>query len=679
MTRIMTQPTLASQRRQGFALAELSDLIRKAKAVALAVRGKGLRCACWLIGLTLIGLPLRSALAEIDRNLYMPVDEIQPGMKGFGRTVVSGTAIDTFEVEIISVMRNAFYAKKDVILARLSGLNLEHSGVVAGMSGSPCYIKDKNGKPRMIGAVAYGWMFSKDPICGIQPIEQMFNVAANRRPDRVTTEGPMPAAASANRAGGTSVPLTQWIRHAIGEPIDPAWRFSVLAEPDETSPTESQPLSQPSDTTMLAPLGIPVMVSGLAPEVMDLSRRWFDRHQLIPVAAGGATHAARAQAGDVQLEPGSAICVPLITGDLAMEGLGTCTPVIGDEVLGFGHSMFGQGRIDLPMATGFVHTVLPSIARSTKMGGALKTVGTLYGDESSAIFGLIGQSPKMVPLDVVVNDHRGQQSYHYEVVQEENITPSLLATALLQSLFSDNEPPREHSVRYTIEVTFDQLGTFRTENFTSQGGLGPVALDLIDPVSTLMNPPLAQRAKVASARIEVTIEEGARAATINQVTIPKTVYKPGETIRARVRWFHERRAPTYTTEHYSLTLPDDLPDGDYKLTLGSAKTHVKALKKERPYLFRVETLGEALEALNLLGTLADDRLYMRLTLPTGGMTYKRTEMPELPSFRKKILIDSKLSSDLGVFTDALVVQHKTDSTVSGSQTLAIKVSRRADQ
>ena len=81
----------------------------------------------------------------------MGVDQIRPGMRGFGKTVFQGTKIDTFSVEIVDVMRNVFGPKEDLILARLSGgpLPLEKTGVIEGMSGSPVYVDGK-----MIGAVS---------------------------------------------------------------------------------------------------------------------------------------------------------------------------------------------------------------------------------------------------------------------------------------------------------------------------------------------------------------------------------------------------------------------------------------------------------------------------------------------------------------------------------------------
>ncbi|MBI4530502.1 MAG: hypothetical protein HY709_03180, partial [Candidatus Latescibacteria bacterium] len=102
----------------------------------------------------------------------MPVDQIRPGMIGVGKTVFKGTEISEFTAEILGVLRNSLGPKRDLILARLSGgpLEITHN-VIAGMSGSPVYIDGK-----MIGAVAYGWSFAKEPICGITPIGDMIGV-----------------------------------------------------------------------------------------------------------------------------------------------------------------------------------------------------------------------------------------------------------------------------------------------------------------------------------------------------------------------------------------------------------------------------------------------------------------------------------------------------------------------
>src|SRR5207302_1939435 len=89
------------------------------------------------------------------------------GMRGTGRTVIKGTKIDSFGAEVLGVLRNTSPGR-DMILCRLSGLDLEKTGVIAGMSGSPIYV---NGK--LLGAVAYAWSFGKEPIAGVTPFSQM--------------------------------------------------------------------------------------------------------------------------------------------------------------------------------------------------------------------------------------------------------------------------------------------------------------------------------------------------------------------------------------------------------------------------------------------------------------------------------------------------------------------------
>src|SRR5579864_1961416 len=68
------------------------------------------------------------------------VDEVRPGMKGFGLTVMKGTHVDTFQAEVIGVLKNTSPGR-DMVLCRLTGLDLEKTGIIAGMSGSPVYLQ----------------------------------------------------------------------------------------------------------------------------------------------------------------------------------------------------------------------------------------------------------------------------------------------------------------------------------------------------------------------------------------------------------------------------------------------------------------------------------------------------------------------------------------------------------
>src|SRR3954447_9505103 len=110
-------------------------------------------------------------LAGPKPESYWNMDDVRTGMRGFGRTVMKGTKVETFEAEVLGVLKNTSPGR-DMVLCRLSGLNLEKTGVIAGMSGSPVYVEGK-----LLGAVAYAWPFGKEPIAGVTPFCQMQSYA----------------------------------------------------------------------------------------------------------------------------------------------------------------------------------------------------------------------------------------------------------------------------------------------------------------------------------------------------------------------------------------------------------------------------------------------------------------------------------------------------------------------
>ncbi len=595
-----------------------------------------------------------------DPSKYMSANELRRGMKGFGRTVLAGTEIITFEAEVISVMRNAFYPKQDVILIRCKGAGLEHSGIIGGMSGSPVYITDENGQnPRMIGAVAYGWTFNKDPVCGVQPIHQMLSIQG------VTETRPAasrPATQASARRGRRSAATEDGNRYA-----------GLFGSRSEATPaTDAGPEAAAPG---LQPLATPVMVSGASPRAMEFLRRQLADTGFEPVASGDFGDAAGPATRPVRLEPGSALAVPLMRGDSQMNAIGTCTEVLGDRALGFGHAFFSDGPVEMPMATGAIHTVIASVARSNKLGAAVEVVGTLLGDENTGIWGRVGPKPRMIPCDVVVREPDRVREFHYECVQHEFFTPMLLGMAVFDSVEAHTALPREHTLRYTVEMAFQDIGVFRSSNITSQNGEGPIAMDVFGPSEAMTNNEFG-KAKTERVRVDITVEPVARLARLERAELARDRVKPGETLEVRV-WWQLYRAPT-TVKSYSLKLPDDLREGTYELTICSSREHARALRAEKPYLFRVESMKDMLDAMGYLAQFQDDHVYMRLSLPTGGLSLGREAMPQLPSFRQRILDDAK-RSDVSRYTDALVVEHPAPFVVSGSRSFTVKVDKRADQ
>src|SRR5256885_10911962 len=149
-----------------------------------------------LLALLLVPLlPVAFARAEspstqpaelFDPARHMRVSEVRPGMKGYGLSVFKGTKIERFDVEVLSILRD-FNPQYDVILVSLKGANLEHTGSIAGMSGSPIFLRDDEGRERMVGAFAYGWPLMKDPVGGVQPIQYMLKIHQGPPATRPTT------------------------------------------------------------------------------------------------------------------------------------------------------------------------------------------------------------------------------------------------------------------------------------------------------------------------------------------------------------------------------------------------------------------------------------------------------------------------------------------------------------
>src|SRR3954465_4325533 len=79
----------------------------------------------------------------------MPLSQVHRGMHCTGYSVIRGTDISSFNVDVIAVT-------EDGILFNASGPAVDTTGIGEGFSGSPIYCKDGQGVARNIGAIAAG-------------------------------------------------------------------------------------------------------------------------------------------------------------------------------------------------------------------------------------------------------------------------------------------------------------------------------------------------------------------------------------------------------------------------------------------------------------------------------------------------------------------------------------------
>jgi len=329
----------------------------------------------------------------------LPVEKVTPGMKGYGFSDLGGgRGIQRFEVEMIGVLKR-FAPKQDLILAKVSGAGLEHSGIIAGMSGSPIYVEGK-----LVGALAYGWPFSKDPLCGITPIQSMLDIR------HAPPAPPVPIAGSAGSAGEV---VAAFAERRFAGALD-----ALLV-----------PLQRSAASASLAALPIPVSFTG-APA----GGGWlFDRVSAAAgwVSAPAGSSGAAGVGGPGAVRPGSPISTVLLSGDMLLAATGTVTWVDGDSVLAFGHPFLSMGPIDMPMARADVLAVLPSVYRSFKFSDTGAVIGSVTQDRSTGILGTFGTRAAMVPITVrISSDEVPMQTYRFEAVHNPMLTPVLAAIAI---------------------------------------------------------------------------------------------------------------------------------------------------------------------------------------------------------------------------------------------------------
>ncbi|MEP6768670.1 MAG: SpoIVB peptidase S55 domain-containing protein, partial [Acidobacteriota bacterium] len=246
------------------------------------------------------------------------VDKVTPGMKGYGVSDLGdGKGIQRFEVQILGVMKR-YAPRQDLILARVTGAGLENSGIIAGMSGSPIYVEG-----RLVGALAYGWPFSKDAICGITPIQSMLDIrhvpasppvpiGGSSPAAKVSAAVGLPAAGEAPGLGGGSVTTASFLEAFSSGHFRE--RMDDLLKPLRAAPADG-----------MAALPIPVSLSGVAPGGKFFERVADAAGWMAAPSGASAPASGKAPTGPdaARLFPGSAVAAQLLSGDMDLAATGT--------------------------------------------------------------------------------------------------------------------------------------------------------------------------------------------------------------------------------------------------------------------------------------------------------------------------------------------------------------------
>ncbi len=552
-------------------------------------------------------LLVASCCGQIDKTRYITIDEIKPGTDAVCLTVYKGTEPEKFNLKVVDVVRN-ITPNRNAILVMGTDEKFIHTGPVAGCSGSPVYI---NG--RLAGALAFAWPFSKDPLYGVTPIEEMLTVGS------YTSE-----------KSASFTPALDF-----SKPVD------LKAAYNQTINLKNHK-SQAGGITMLpCPIATTLPASCLA----DFTNT-FESIGLLPVSAG--ISGKLSEYTDVSMKPGGILTLPLVYGDIELSAIGTITEIVDDRVYAFGHDFLGEGPIDVPMATGYVHTVVARLTRSFKFGQSIDIKGALYADQSTAIVGRLGKKAATIPMRLTVerfNSTKGCltadekiRTYNCQIVSHRYFTPLLAKICLSGTATMLGPLPADHSVQYKTRIGIKGCQPVCLENFSSLADLEDCLADSIGALSLIMNNPY-DRPPISSLDFEVKILPRAAVSHIWSFSVSNTTVKPGQTITAQVTlesYLAGHR--NYTT---SLTIPTNVPPGQYKLLLGGTEDYMDLVTKAAPYKYTPENLPSLISIINDIANTKRNRLHLLLTLPAGGIAIETAQLPELPLSKTLLLNDEK--------------------------------------
>ena len=600
---------------------------------------------------------------------FFPLAEIHRGLHAVAYTVFEGVKPEPMDVEILGVLNDAIGPGQDMILARLQGKKAEYTGVVAGMSGSPVYIDG-----RLVGAISYRiGQFSKDPIAGITPIEQMLQVR-----DR---------------------PMARGMEVAEGE----------APQPNSTADS-TQPTSAMAAGGEVQPIATPLVFGGFSRDAVTRFGDKFRNLGLDPVAGLGGAAAAGTRQPE-PLVPGSAVSAILVRGDLSISGTCTVTYVDPTRLLACGHPITQFGQVSMPMTKAEVVTTLASPMDSFKIINTTETVGSFTEDRASAIMGRFGVQAKMIPVSVDVipagrtpaaggemrriSDEIGGSAapdtrlpsrgssalahpggMHFEVLNNRELTPSAMLVSVYQSLSGTNESANQMSYRMDGELTLKGLPPVKLEGIMSPSettsGAATAATYVSSRFSKLYSDTLDQP-EVTGLRLKMqeiperhtAVLEGARLSTNeasagDTVEVETTLHPYGgeaQVVRTRIK------------------LPDTLTSGPLRIVVGDSGTLDRLTNPPAAAGHAAASVALADAVAQLNHSHPNDRIYVALLDHDPQAQLESQALPAIPISMANVLEPLKAAQKVQLTGESVVEAGsvETNYAVSGSQVLTLDI------
>ncbi|HEV3333799.1 MAG TPA: SpoIVB peptidase S55 domain-containing protein [Bryobacteraceae bacterium] len=564
---------------------------------------------------------------------FFPLKDVKPGMRGIGKTVFSGNQIDDFQVEILGVLDN-IGPKESLILARLSGGPLDHTGVMQGMSGSPVYIDGK-----LLGAVALAFPYSKDPIAGIRPIEEMVKV------------GTAPAAAPVQRAG-----------LSLGERD----LTRVLPKPQQALAGESRMIE----------IATPMSFGGFSRGTLEAFAPQLRALGLEPRQGltAGADIAPR-MGNPADLKPGSMISVQLMAGDLSVGAEGTLTYVDGTRAYAFGHRFLAVGSTALPFARAEVIALLPNLNTSFKLSSAKEWMGMIYQDRDTAVAGELGKPPALVPVSInIARGARRIESYRMQMINDPLLSPLLVQMAVFSAIDATERSVGASSLRVSGNIEFQNApAPVKLDNLFSSdnGSAQQVSLSAAIPVAFVLQSGFSLL-QLKSVTLEIEAQDQKKLFTIDSVSASQREVHPGEKVQLNVVLASENGVEV--VRHVEYEVPIGAPLGALYFTVSDA--NVANIADFRQILSASpHSPGQVITIVNKLHP--NNKAYVRVWRPDPAFQLEGADLPDPPPSVAMILAGSQTNlAGINQVRNSKIGEMEIDAgdmVVSGTKTVLVDV------
>lgn len=468
--------------------------------------------------LILVTFFILSAGTTFSNDLFMSVSEIKPGMKGIGKTVFHGTQIETFQVDIIDIVKGEG-GISHFILANLSGDKIKESGGISeGMSGSPVYIDD-----RLIGAVSSAWEMSEHNICLITPIHEMLEIFKFPYNNHQTT--------SQEYNNNNSLCFTEEKSNKI-----------IV---NNSAENINFPELTGREKIIFYPIVSPIIINGIKGRTLDRLSSSLKKFNLMPIQGIGFNENNDINFQEVgerpsnKIEAGSAIGIQLTRGDVNITSIGTVTYREGDKVLALGHPFLKKGEVSFLLSEVYIYHSLPNMVMPFKLGAPLNLIGKIVQDREAGILAILNSYPRIIPLKIQVTNINTELSYQTEVqiINDYDLLEPLVSNITVQAIDNALDRIGLGTAQVEIEIKGEEEGQelIRKNMYYSSDDIAIQAITEIPEIIDLIVNNYFEMISLTEINIDIKIDNKKKIGRIEEIVLENSSIKPGDYLEARIK------------------------------------------------------------------------------------------------------------------------------------------------